>query len=80
MFTVLIDPECYLFPVKEGPATLDGRVGVADHRSADNSKTEFPVDGKSHGDAGQRIAVDKVHGAIDWVDDPGGIVAELRQL
>ena len=53
---------------------------MADHGDADDAQHDFAVDGAADGDAGQRVAVHEVHGAVDGVNDPGRMVAEFRNL
>ena len=53
---------------------------MADQRDADDAQDDFPVDGQADGDAGQRVAVDEVHGAVNRVDDPSWVVGKLRNL
>ena len=64
-------------PVDERPAALDRGVAVSGHGVVHDAEDDPAVDGEADGGADERVGVDKVHGAVDGVDDPGGAVGEL---
>lgn len=64
------------FPVEEGTLALLSREQLLHHRIVDDADHQLPINGERYRDATVRKAVDEVERAVDWVDDPGGIICE----
>ena len=69
----------FLIAVEEGALAFDGGVTLVDAGGVDDAQDQLLVDGQAHRRHHQRVAVDKVHRAVDRVHDPGWVVGQGRQ-
>ena len=67
----------YGVSVKKGALALNGRVHLADDGGEHDANDDPLVDDEADRDGDHRVGVDEVHGAVDGVDDPCRLVAEL---
>ncbi len=66
-----------LFPIDPGALVPLGRVHQVEDREVHDPDDGATVDNEAHRDADVGVAVDKIHGAVDGVDDPGGVVRQV---
>jgi hypothetical protein len=64
------------FPIEIGSLTDFGSKSVFQDWVVYNSHDWFPVDVETDGNSSQGKRMDKIHGSINWVDNPGGGISD----